>query len=69
MVRRTGVRYDHRRVYRLIGPDLYSAPADRPLGEQAYTVEAPAVLEDGQAEADWRVIVREGEVCLAAGGP
>ena len=60
----TGVSHNHRQVYRLIGRDLYSAPINKPLKEQEYTLDKPAVIEAHQTVQSWRVVLREGEVCL-----
>jgi hypothetical protein len=60
----TGVRYNNRRVYRLIGRTLYSAPTDKPLEQQEYTVEKSDMAEAPPADATWQVMVRDGEVCL-----
>lgn len=60
----TGVRHSHRRIYRLIGRDLYSTQAGGPLGEQEYVVVRQGVLGEGQEAEQWRVVVHEGRVCL-----
>jgi hypothetical protein len=64
MLVRTGVHHNHRRVYRVVGRDLYSALVDRPLREQAFTVEKAGVLAENGREDGWHVVVRDGEVCL-----
>ena len=64
MIVNTEVRFDRRRIYRLIGHDLYSASADEPLEEQEYAVEKPGVIKGDAVGKDWQVIVRDGEVCL-----
>ena len=67
MLNNTNVRHNTRCVYRLIARDLYSAPTNRPLAEQEYTLEKANVLDESQAQTPWRVMVRNGEVCLEGG--
>jgi len=64
MLIRTGISHNYHRVYRLIGRDLYSAPINKPLKEQEYTLDKPNAIGTYQTVQPWRVIVREGEVCL-----
>lgn len=61
---RTQVPYSQRRVYRLIGRDLYSAPLGAPLAEQTYTLIRSNVIDARLAREKWRVVVRDREVCL-----
>lgn len=60
----TGIVHRQRRVYRMIGRDLYSAPLHVPFSEQVYTLERSDVLEARQTGMPWQVVVRDGEVCL-----
>jgi len=64
MLVRTGIHHNTRRVYRVVGTDLYSALVDRPLREQAFTVEKAGVLGENGHPDGWRVVVRDEEVCL-----
>lgn len=61
---RTQVPYSPRRVYRLIGGNLYSASLGAPLGEQTYTLVRANVVDARLATENWRVVVRDREVCL-----
>jgi hypothetical protein len=61
----TEVKYNYRRVYRLIGRHLYSArTVGVPLDLQEYVLERPDVVEPELADADWQVEVRSGRVYL-----
>lgn len=60
----TGVRYNHRKIYRLIGDDLYSAAVNKPLKQQVYVLEKAGVVGDEQKKRTWRVVVRAGMVWL-----
>ncbi len=64
MLIRTGISHNYRRVYRLIGRDLHSAPANKSLDEQEYALDKPHAIGTHQTVQPWRVVVREGEVCL-----
>ena len=60
----TDIRYNPHRVYRLIGRDLYSAPAKIALTPQEFTLEEPDLIGMHQTMQNWRVIVQEGKICL-----
>ena len=58
---RTGIRHNYRYVYRLIGRDLFSADMRLALADQEYVLVSRNVAPD---EGNWRVIIRDAEVCL-----
>ena len=60
----TSVRYNHRRVYRIIGSDLFSAAINKPVNEQEYKLEKLAVLTNQEAQSTWRISIRDGKVWL-----
>lgn len=57
LLNNTKVPYKHRRVYRLIGRELYSAPTDKPSGEQEYTLEKMNATEVDRREAVQQFLV------------
>ncbi len=61
---RTGIHYDRKRFYRLIGRDLYSVPVERLMVRQQYTLEQANVVQSASAMWDWQVVIRRGQVCL-----
>lgn len=61
---KTGIRYDRKRAYRLIGRDLYSAPQEQLLYRQAYILEKAGVIAGKHALYHWNIIVQRGIVCL-----
>jgi hypothetical protein len=60
----TDIRYNPNRVYRLVGRDLYSAPAKLALTQQEFNLEEPGLIGTHQTVQNRRVIVREGNICL-----
>ncbi len=61
---KTGIRYDRRRAYRLIGRDLYSAPQKQLLYRQAYILEKAGIIAGKHALYNWNIVVQRGIVCL-----
>lgn len=63
----TDIRAKPSRVYRLIGPDLWSAPLNRPLLDHAYELERAGVIDATMVERTFRVVIRDGFVWLDDG--
>ncbi len=64
MLLTTDIRYNCRRVYRLIGRSLYSAPAEMAIARHAYMIEQTNILADCYPGYGWQIVVHRGKICL-----
>jgi hypothetical protein len=64
----TGLPYNRRRTYRLIGQSLYSAPAGGSIRGQAYVLEQADVIRAELERLPLRVVVREGRIWIESSG-
>lgn len=62
----TGVKFNYKRTYRLIGRNLYSVAKDKPLDQQIYELEKADVIEASQEGMHWKIIIKDGHVNIEA---
>ena len=62
----TAIKFNHKKVYRIIDRSLYSAKTGQPLDAQEYQMEIENVIEENLIQLSWRVVIKNGLVCLEA---